>query len=519
MQLTQPLHKSLNECPNKVATIFGGRQQSWRELVGRVASLAGGLRELGMARGDRVAMLGMNSDRYLEYVYGVLWGGGVIAPLNVRWSALEIAYALDDCDASVLFVDDAFRPMIEALREHSQSLKTIVYVGESQAPEGTVAYEDLLAKSAPVDDARCGGDDLAVLLYTGGTTGKPKGVMLSHINLLSNIFASMMTIPRDELAVPGLHAAPPFHVAGLGHILQFSLRLGTHVLLPSFEPGKVLEVIEKHGVAETFLVPTMLRMLLDHPDFPKRDLSSLRLLRYGASPMDTALLERALRELPRVRFAQAYGMTELSPTITVLTPEYHTEQGRAAGKLMSAGVPVPLAEVRVVDGNDTPLPPGKVGEIVARGPMVMKGYWNQPAQTAEALRNGWMHTGDAGYIDEDGFLFVVDRIKDMIVTGGENVYSAEVEDAILQFPKVSQCAVIGVPDEKWGERVHAVIVPKPGETVEQDELLAHCRNLIAGFKCPRSMEVRDALPMSGAGKLLKFKLREPYWKNRTRQVG
>lgn len=519
MQLTQPLHKCLNECPDDVATIFGKREQTWKQLVDRVSRLAGALKQLGVGEGDRVAMLGMNSDRYVEYLYGVLWAGAVMNPVNVRWSAREIAYSLDDCDCRVLFVDDTFRPMIDDLREYSSSLETIVFVGDGECPEGALDYEDLLKGGEAVNDALRGGDDLAVLLYTGGTTGKPKGVMLSHDNLMTNILGSMIMVPRDTLKAPGLHAAPPFHVAGLGHILQFSLRRGTHVLLPSFEPGAVLEAIEKHKVAETFLVPTMLRMLLDHPDFPKRDLSSLRMLRYGASPMDTALLERALKELPRVSFAQAYGMTELSPTITVLTPHYHTGEGRKAGKLMSAGVPVPLAEVRVVDANDEPQPSGKVGEIVARGPMVMQGYWNKPEQTAEALRNGWMHTGDAGYIDEDGFLFVVDRIKDMIVTGGENVYSAEVEDAILQLPQVAQCAVIGVPDEKWGERVHAAIVLKAGESLTKDEIVAHCKTLIAGYKCPRSIEFRDELPMSGAGKLLKFKLREQHWKGQKRQVG
>lgn len=518
MYLTQPLHKALRECPGALVTVFEDRRQTYAEFVPRIAALAGALQGLGLQASDRVGMLAGNADRYVEYLYGVLWAGGVVNPVNVRWSAREIVYSLDDCDTGILFVDDAFAPLIKSLRAESNALNTIVFTGEGECPAGALDYETLLAQAQPVADAGRGGDDLAGILYTGGTTGKPKGVMLSHANSYIGALGSQVASlgPPQTTA---LQTAPAFHVAGVQGILSVTMRHGTHVILPAFEPGAVLEIIERERVIETFLVPTMLRVLLDHPDFSRRDLSSLRYLRYGASPMDSALLIRALEALPGVEFAQAYGMTELSPTVSVLTSHYHTAEGRAAGKLMSAGQPTGVAEIRIVDSSDADVAPGVVGEIVVRGPIVMQGYWNKPEQTAEALRGGWMHTGDAGTMDGDGFIFVVDRIKDMLVSGGENVYSAEVEDAILQHPQVAQCAVIGVPDEKWGERVHAVLVLKAGATLDQNELAAHCKTLIAGYKCPRSIELREEMPMSGAGKILKFKLREPYWRGRERQVG
>lgn len=280
----------------------------------------------------------------------------------------------------------------------------------------------------------------------------------------------------------------------------------------------MIEAIARERVVETFLVPAMLRAVLTHPDFNKHDLSTLQCLIYGASPIGSTLPKNAMRKLPNASFLQMYGMTELSPTVTMLAPNMHSDPAMHR-RLMSAGRPTHIAEVRIVDPMDREVKLGQVGEIVARGPMVMQGYWNKPEQTAEAIREGWMHTGDAGYMDADGYLFLVDRIKDMIVTGGENVYSVEVEDILLQRPEVTQCAIIGVLDEKWGERVHAVLVLKDGESLDEASITAFCREHIASYKCPRSYEVRDELPMSGAGKLLKYKLREGHWQGRGRSIG
>lgn len=517
MNLSQSLHKAIRECPDSIAVIDGDHKQTWREFGSRIARMAGVLQKLGMQPNDRVAMLARNADYYVEYLYSVIWGGGVVNPVNVRWSAREIAYSLDDCDSKILLIDETFANLLPAIQEHSRSLDTIVFVGSGSVPDGAIHLAALLNEAHEVPDTFRSGSDLAAILYTGGTTGQPKGVMLSHSNCYLGAIGASLAAPRPPRKL-GLQAAPLFHVAGMQSVFALSMRLGTHVMLPAFEPGQVLKTIEKERVAEIFLVPSMLRMLLDHPEFAERDLSSLESIRYGASPMDATLLERALSDFPQVDFSQAYGMTELAPTVAVLPPRCHTLEGRKSGKLRAAGIPTPVAEIRIVDPEDNELPNYQVGEIVARGPMVMQGYWNKPEQTAQALKGGWMHTGDAGYFDDDGYLYVVDRIKDMIVSGGENVYSAEVENVILKLPQVELCAVFGVPDERWGERVHAAIKLTPDGELTEETLKAHCKEYIAGYKCPRSVEFVETMPMSGAGKLLKFKMRERFWKDNDRQV-
>jgi acyl-CoA synthetase (AMP-forming)/AMP-acid ligase II len=514
MSLTQALHKALRERPNHTATIFANRRQSYAQLVGRVARLSGALRQLDIKPGDRVAMLSLNSDRFVEYLYGSFWAGAVVNPVNTRWSVNEIAYSLDDSESAVLLVDDAMKHMIDPLRKLSKSLRTVIYVGDESCPAGMLDYETLLAGAEAVPDAFAKDDALAAILYTGGTTGLPKGVMLSHRNLYIDALGAIAASQRSAESV-GLLVAPLFHVGCIGLVLQLAARLATMVIVPGFAPAAVLAAIEHERVVEAFLVPTMIKMLIEHPEFPQSELSSLRTVLYGAAPIDSSLLDRAMDLLPKAEFVQVYGMTELAPVITVLPAWCHTREGQKAGKLKSAGRPIPIAEVRIVDENDEDVPVGTTGEIVARGPMVMLGYWKQPEQTANALRGGWMHTGDAGYMDADGFIYMNDRIKDMIVTGGENVYSIEVENAILKLPQVSMCGVIGVPDDTWGERVHAVIVLREGAMLDEQALVAHCKSLIAGYKCPRSIEFRTAMPLSAAGKLLKYELRKPYWPSRS----
>lgn len=517
MYLTQFIHKAVREYPDDEAVVFADRRQSWAELAERVACLAGVLQRLGMGQNDRIGILGLNSDRYVEVVFASLWGGGAFNTVNIRWNASEIAYSLDDCDTRILFVDDEFAPMVPEIRAQSSALTTVVYMGDQDTPEGAEDLRALMADASPIDDVGRNGEDLAGILYTSGTTGKPKGVMLSHRNLYLSALSTVIPACRQDRIV-GLHSAPFFHVAGIGLIMQLSIRGGTHVILPRFEPLAVIEAIEREAVVETFLVPTMLRAVLDHPEFDNHDMSSLRCLIYGASPMDSTLLKRSLMKLPNAGFLQMYGMTELSPTVTVLLPEMHTDPAYE-DKLMSAGNPTHIAEIRIVDPMGDEVERGQVGEICARGPMMMQGYWNKEQQTREAIRDGWMHTGDAGYMDADGYVFLVDRIKDMIVTGGENVYSVEVEEVLLQYPQVGQCAVIGVPDEQWGERVHAVLVLTDGHVLDEAAVTAFCKERLAGYKCPRSYEVREELPMSGAGKLLKYKLKEEHWKGKDRRIG
>jgi acyl-CoA synthetase (AMP-forming)/AMP-acid ligase II len=513
MYLTQGLHRAVQQQPDEVMTIFGARRRTFGEVASRVARLAGALRELGVGDGDRVAMLALNSDRYNEYLLAVPWANAVLNPVNFRWSAAEIGYSLRDSASRVLLVDDMFAPMLPALRAAVPELATVIHAGDGPAPDGTLDYEDLIAAAEPAEDPRRGGDELAGLFYTGGTTGFPKGVMLSHANLGISWLGSAASGYMGRPGSRTLHAAPMFHLADLTFWGITLLVGGSHVILPAFDPVAVLSAIETDQVTDMLLVPTMIQMLVDHPDIGRYNLSSMRAVVYGASPIPQPVLERAMKAFPSASFTQAYGMTELAPVATLLSPADHE-----AGRLRAAGQAAPHAEVRVVDPDDAEVPPGTVGEVIVRGGHVMQGYWNKPDETAAALRGGWMHTADGGYLDEQGYLYIVDRLKDMIVSGGENVYSAEVENAVARHPAVAQCAVIGVPDPDWGERVHAVVVLAPGATLTAGELREHVKTFIAGYKAPRSMEIADALPLSGAGKVLKRELRQKYWDGTERQV-
>jgi len=512
--LTQALHRSVQQTPDRVATVFGDRVRTYAEQAERVARLAGSLRGLGVQDGERVAILGLNSDRYAELLFAVPWANGVLNPVNVRWSPAEIVYSLSESGTGILFVDDTFAPMLPALREGHPDLATVVHMGDGERPDGALGYEDLVSSGDAIADVRRGGDEIAGLFYTGGTTGFPKGVMISHANLMTSALGSQATCP---IVVPGgqlLHAAPMFHLADLAAWTAQSMVGGTHVIIPAFDPAVVLDTIQTHKVTNALLVPTMIQMLVDHPDLGDFDLDSVRIVLYGASPITDSLLDRAMKAFPQADFIQAYGMTELAPVATLLSPADH----RAGARLRSAGRAAAHSEVRIVDEQDNEVPRGTVGEIAVRGGHVMRGYWNRPDETAEALRGGWMHTGDGAYMDDEGYIFIVDRMKDMIISGGENVYSAEVENAVARHPAVAACAVIGVPDDKWGERVHAVVVLKADTALTIEELREHTTELIAGYKAPRSLEVVDTLPMSGAGKILKSELRARHWGEADRAV-
>lgn len=516
MYLTQGLHRSASLFPDREATSFGERRQSYRQLADRVARFAGALRTLGLQPGERVAMLSLNSDRYLEYYLATFWAGGAVNPVNTRWSAAEIIYSLDDCQTSILIVDDHFASLASTLKAQCGGLRHVLHLGEGAAPSGCDSLDALIAGATPIEDAFRRGQELAGVFYTGGTTGFPKGVMLHHDGITS------ATLCRLALGyVPGeayLHAAPLFHLAGAIGLFAQLLSGGRHVMVSAFDPLAVFSIIERERVTDTLLVPTMIQMLVDHPERSRYDLSSLRFIVYGAAPISEALLDRAFAALPGASFMQGYGMTELSGPLTFLEPQYHTTQGRKLGKLLSAGRASMFAETRIVDAQGREVPRGSVGEIAFRAPSAMLGYWNRPSETADTLRDGWVHTGDGGYMDDEGFVFIVDRVKDMIVSGGENVYSAEVENALAGHPAVAACAVIGIPDARWGEAVHAVVVVKPGAATDEADLIAHCKARIAGYKCPRKVEFRSELPLTGAGKVMKAKLREPYWLNHARRV-
>ena len=505
LSLTLPLLKARNERPDGTFTVFGNRRRSNAQFADRVSRLAGALQQRGLQPGDRVSMLAANSDRYVEYVYATLWAGGVINPINTRWSAQEMAFSLTDSSTRYLIVDESFAPMVAELHGLAPCLDLVIHAGDGTAPEGMLDWETLIAAHDPVPDAARSGDDMAALLYTGGTTGRPKGVMLSHAALATCSLSLTAAAPNGGDA-PGLHVAPFFHIGGVGVIFQFALRRAPQVIMPAFDPGEALRLIEEEKIGDIFVVPTMLRWLLDHPESATRDLTSLVSIRYGAAPIDTALLRRAMKALPTAGFMQVYGQTEFAPVVTCLPPADHTGPSSET-RLSSAGRPLPTALVRIVDATRQPLPTGEVGEIAVAGPQQMLGYLNRPEETAAALAEGWLYTGDAGFMDDAGYLHVVDRVKDMIVTGGENVYSAEVENALSIMPGIAACAVVAAPDEQYGERVHAVIVAAPGADLTLEAVRAHCKTLIAGYKAPRSISLVDEMPLSPAGKILKHQLR------------
>lgn len=511
MYLTQSLQRSIQQTPEQVVTSFRGRRRTFREFGERVQRLAGALQAQGMKPGDRVGMLALNSDRYLEYIMAVWWGGGVLNPVNIRWSVPEIVYSLDDCDTRILLVDNFFQRMVEGIRAKAAHAPVFIHADDGATPGGMLSYESLIAQAEPVEDAGRGGDDLACVMYTGGTTGFPKGVMQSHLNLWSSGMQRMAETPPP----PGtsLHVAPLFHIAALARTLIQFMSGGTHAIVPAFEAVQVLQAIESEQIVDTLLVPTMIQALLAHPDFGKYELGSLRRMTYGASPSAGALVEQLLAAFPGIDLFHAYGLTEACPIVSANPPKNHTEEARASGLSKSVGRGGYGVNVKIVDGEGREVPRGTVGEITVRGPNIMLGYWNKPEETAKALRNGWLWTGDGAYMDEAGYIFIVDRMKDMIVSGGENVYSAEVENAIARHPAVAMCAVIGIPHARWGEAVHAVVVVRPGAALSEEQVRAHCRELIAGYKCPKTVEFRAELPLSGAGKVLKRDLRAPYWQN------
>ena len=518
MQITSMIRRAAQINPHGIATIFEDRQQSWIQMQDRVARLAGALQNLGMKSVDRVGLLSLNSDRFIEYYFAAVWGGGAMMPMNVRWAAAECAYALNDAGAEILIVDEAFKDVAAEIKPQVNGLNTLIYCGDSATPDGMLNYEGILAAVDPANDAGRSGDDLAGIFYTGGTTGFPKGVMLSHTNLFVGGISNAHELNMQDGTVY-LHAAPMFHIADLIWFSAITFMAGTHVVIPMFTPDGTLAAIEKHRPSQTLLVPVMLQMVLQSDKLAETDTSSLRQIAYGASPITEAVLIDAFEKFPNVSFLQAFGQTELSPVATILPTDYHVLEGPKAGKLRSAGRPTRVCEIRILDEDCIEVPRGDVGQIAVKGAITMLGYWNKPEVTAETIRDGWVLTGDAGYMDDEGFIFLMDRVKDMIVSGGENVYSAEVENALGQHLAVATSAVIGIPSDQWGESVHAIVILRPGVAVTPEELQAHCHKLIAGYKCPRSIEYRaEPFPLSWANKVLKTELRKPFWEGAERQI-
>ncbi|ROZ75326.1 class I adenylate-forming enzyme family protein [Ramlibacter sp. WS9] len=500
MYLTQGLHRSLQRHPDKTALVHlddsGERRLSFAEMMDRVAKLAAVLARRGVKCRDRVAILAPNSDQLVQAIYACWWLGAVACPLNTRWSAPELIHALDDSEASLLLVDASLAQSVPDATTSRLTFDELAQLAEAQSP---------------MADTRTGGNALAAILYTGGTTGRSKGVMLSHANFWSASMTRGAELNNSPDAV-SLLVAPLFHVAGLGRLVGQTLVGGGCVTMAQFRTPAVLGAIERHGIGDIVVVPSMLQSLLDDPGFTPARVQSLKRIAFGAAPMPPDLLDRALAAWPESEFFQAYGLTETAGAVCINLPANHRPEARALGRLNSVGRAGLGAEIIVADPAGRELQRGEVGEILARGPMVMEGYWRQAETSAKALEGGWLHTGDAGRMDADGYLFIVDRLKDMIISGGENVYCAEVEAALRSHASVAQASVIGIPDPLWGEAVHAVVVLRPGVTCGNermtDELRAWCRQRLAGYKCPRGITFAEELPMSAAGKVLKNVLRE-----------
>jgi long-chain acyl-CoA synthetase len=438
----------------------------------------------------------------------------VINPLNLRLAAKELAFILNDSGTEVIFTDWLFSGLLEQARPQLEHLRQVVLLGEGDVPHD-VKYEDLLEAGKPEVPPEPREEDPAVLMYTGGTTGLPKGVVLSQRAEMLNLYHAAIAVGLGQDRTY-LHQTPMFHAASMAAILGIPASGGVSVFVPLFKADHVLEVIEQYKVNQTVMVPTMIAMLLNDPNFSRERVASLTTLTYGASPMPSALLDRVLREMPQVNLSQGYGMTESSSVLTWLDENDHRSGGEVT---RSAGRPMWGVDLSIQDAEGHILPTGEQGEVCARAGNLMDYYWNRPEETEEAFRGGWYHSGDMGRLDSEGYLYLVDRVKDMIVTGGENVYSVEVEEAIGSHPAVDQVAVIGIPHETWGEQVHAIVVLKDGAQATPDELIEHARKSIAGYKVPKSVEIRsEPIPLSGAMKPLKRELRKPYWEGRATAI-
>ncbi len=499
------------------AMLFEGRSTTYGDLDRLTNRVANGLLADGLAPGTRVGFMDKNSDLFYQVVLGCAKANTVSVGINWRLAPPEVAYILNDSQAEILFVGPDFYDLVKRVEAECPHLKRIVAMEPGHPRWQAFAdWRDAQRGDDPLLPVTT--DDVAIQMYTSGTTGHPKGVQLMH----RCFFDLWRQPPNDDMDFNvwteddvSLVAMPSFHIGGVGWGIM-GLRPGArNIVVREFEPGVTLEMIQQHGISKLFLVPAAIRMLLQHPAARDTDYSSIKYICYGASPIPLDLLREAI-EMFQCGFVQLYGMTETTGSATYLPPQDHDLDGNE--RMRSAGKPFPGVRLKVVDEAGRALPPRQVGEICIASPVNMLGYWNLPEATEKTLVDGFVHTGDAGYLDEDGYVYVHDRVKDMIVSGAENIYPAEVESALFGHPAVADVAVIGVPDERWGEAVKAVVVLKPGSSATADELVAFARDRIAGYKLPKSVDFTDELPRNPSGKILKRELRKPYWEGRERNV-
>jgi long-chain acyl-CoA synthetase len=505
--------------PERIAVIDGAQHFTYQAFFGRVCRLAGALLSLGLQRGDRVAILDLNSHRYLETYYACAHAGLVLVPANSRLSSRELIGILANSDARALLFSDPFRPLYEEITGGGVPVEHVIGMDLQDSGPQLLDYEVLVADAEPMPEAcRTERDEIALIYYTSGTTGEPKGVCLTNRNMFCGGLDGLMTlaITRDDI---WLHSGPLFHLATSWAVYAMPMVGGCQIVV-HFEPKRTVELIASAQVTMTALPGAILGMVADLLQAKPYDLSRLRSIVYGGAPTPMGVLRKAAATLPPA-LTHVYGITELAGYVTTLLPADHVFDGDAERlrRTASAGQPVTLVDVRVVDEDGQDVGPGEVGEIICGGPKVMAGYWRKQKETEAVLRDGWYYTGDMGVMDEQRFLTVIDRKKDMIITGGENVYSVEIESVISLHPHVAEVAVIGVPDERWGEAVKAVVVPRPDCTPNAEDILASCRGKIAAFKIPKSVDFRsEALPKTGPGKIAKRALRDPFWHGAGRKI-
>lgn len=501
----------------RIAFDFEGRTTTFQALEQRTSRVANALLAAGLKPGDRVCYIGKNSDHYFELFLGCAKAGVVMVPVGWRLAPPEMAFIVTNAEAKLLFVGPELVDLVKAHVRELGAGRTIIAMEAGSCWPEYEGWRDAQPATAPAVVVQP--DDVAVQLYTSGTTGAPKGAMLTHRNLLEGRKRSVGAAMAWNEWTPddvSLVAMPIGHVGGTGYGLVALVNGCKAVVAREFDPLKVLDYIEKDQVSKLFMVPAALQIVVRQPRARQVDYSRLKYILYGASPIPLDLLRECM-EVFGCGFCQQYGMTETTGTIVYLPPEDHDPAGNA--RMRSAGLPLPGVEIRVVDAQGRELPRGETGEVATRSHANMAGYWKQEAETAATISaDGWLRTGDAGYIDEDGYLYIQDRVKDMIITGAENVYPAKVESAIYGHPAVAKVAVIGVPDERWGEAVKAMVVPRPGAVVDAEDIIAFARQRIAAYKAPKSVDVIDALPRNASGKILRRELRAPYWAGRTRNV-
>ena len=500
---------------SKTALVLGDRTQSWSQLYERSMKMANALAAAGVGSQDRIAFLDKNGIEHFEVLYGAGLLNAVSVDVNFRLAGPEVEYIVNNAEAKVFIVGPDFVPILDAIADNLTTAKTIVVIGGHSKFQ---SYDTFIESGKAVDPNTPSADgDVAFQLYSSGTTGRPKGVMLTNSNFFALIpFAKEMWKFDDNTV--NLVAMPLFHIGGSGWATAGQYNGCKSIILrETADVGGIVKMIGEHRITHAFMVPALLAFTLMVPDVDKADFSSLKLIAYGASPISEQVLAASLKTF-KCNFVQVYGLTETTGVVTMLMHEDHDVDGPRKHLLRSCGKPSLGVELKIVDEQGKELPATQVGEIIIRSKQVMKGYWNMPQETAKSIRNGWFYTGDAGYKDKEGYVYIHDRVKDMIVSGGENVYPAEVENALMKHPAVADVAVVGIPDDRWGEVPLAIVVRKPGVEVTEDDIVAFGRTQLAGFKTPKKVAWADALPRNPSGKILKKDLRTPYWQGRTRQV-